>query len=310
MKYIFLAISFFIYTSSISQIDSTYVEKQKESRFKVATRVLKNSIFSVPGDFSEMGKTFSKDWKRTATYAGGILGLIAIDKYTTSFLHNQIEPTINYSIPNITIGKNTHPWLSGNDAYISYPLIGMYTGSIILNNEKGQIASINAFKALSYSILITHLVFKSIFARNRPFRKVNSSSPAPEPWTKDPWDFGNFHSIKLKSDRYGTAFPSLHSTAFFAVAKVMQMEFDNYWIPYTFVTGVFLADIKDHNHWVSDLVVGGIVGTIIGRSVVISSRKQREKQKNAISKKKVVFEKRLIPQISGRSVGLHYVVNF
>ncbi|MFC2126775.1 phosphatase PAP2 family protein [Bacteroidota bacterium] len=311
MKNYFLLLCLCLSFQLNAQVDS--LQLKKESRFKVASKILKNSFLSVPGDFSEMGKSISKDWKKTATYAGGILGLIAIDKYTTSFLHNHIEPAIDYKIPNIAIGNNTYPWISSNDAYISYPLIGLYAGSIITNSEKGQIAAVNSFKALSYSILISHLIFKAVFARNRPFRRVDSSLPAPEPWTKDPWDFGNFHSIKLNSHAYGTAFPSLHATAFFSIAKVIQMEYDNYWIPYTFMSAVFLADIKGHNHWVSDLVLGGIIGTIIGRSTVLSSRKQIAKANNGLSqrsKNKFKLNKQLIPQVSKNMVGLHFVGSF
>lgn len=310
MKKILLFVFIFINISAFSQVDSLYVKKQKESRFNVAGRVIKNSILSVPGDFSEMGKSFSNDWKKTATYAGGIIGLIAIDKYTTNFLHDHIEPVVDYSIPDITIGNQSNYWISGNDAYMAYPIIGLYFGSVALNQEKGQIVAINAFKSLSYSIVISHLVLKSIFARNRPFRENRTGSKVGDYWSKDPWDFGNYHPIYFESRHDGTAFPSLHATAFFSIAKVFQMEYDNYWIPYTFMAGVFMADLDLHEHWVSDLVLGGIIGTIIGRSVVLSSRKQLEKQKNSISKKKVVFEKRLIPQISGNSVGLHFVATF
>jgi membrane-associated phospholipid phosphatase len=291
-----------------AQVDSLFVKKQKESRFKVAGRVIKNSFLSVPGDFSEMGKSISKDWKKTATYAGGILGLIAIDKYTTDFLHNHIEPTIDYSIPDITIGNQSHYWISGNDAYMAYPVIGLYFGSVALNYEKGQYVAVNAFKSLAYSIVISHLVLKSIFARNRPYRDTLPNRG--DDFSKNQWDFGNFHPIYFGSKPNGTAFPSLHATAFFAIAKVFQMEYNNYWIPYTFMAGVFMADFNEHEHWVSDLVLGGLIGTIIGRSVVLSSRKQRAKEKDNISKKKTVYEKKLVPQITRRSVGLHYVINF
>jgi membrane-associated phospholipid phosphatase len=310
MKNLIVIFLMFFSLNSYSQVDSLYVKQQKESRFKVAGRVLKNSVLSVPGDFVEMGQSISKDWKKTATYAGGILGLIAIDKYTTDFLHNHIEPAIDYSLPNITIGNQNHYWISGNDAYMAYPVIGLYFSSVALKYEKGQYVAINAIKSLSYSILISHLVLKSIFARNRPYRPNRTGSKVGDYWTKDPWDFGNYHPIYFESRHNGTAFPSLHATAFFAMAKVFQMEYNNYWIPYTFMAGVFMSNLDAHEHWVSDLVLGGILGTVIGRSVVLSSRKQREKQKNRISKKKIVYEKRLVPQISGGNIGLHYVINF
>jgi membrane-associated phospholipid phosphatase len=295
--------------SCFSQNDSLVIKKEK--RFKVAGSVLADSFLSVPGDFSAMGSHVSSDWKRTALYTAGIVGLIAADKQTTGFLHDKIEPNIDYSLPKF--GNKVIPHLTGVDPYIVFPVVGLYAGSLIINNEKGQVVAVNAVKSLAYSYVITQIVLKSISARNRPQRKLNDDQPVSEPWTKDQWDFGNFHGIHLEQGGKGTSFPSFHSTAYFAVAKVFQMEYDNYWIPYTFVTAVFLSDMKSHDHWVSDLLVGGLVGTIIGRSVVISSRKQREKrQSNAFNEnpKKNRMEKQLVPQISGSMVGFHFTATF
>lgn len=294
-----------------NQVDSLYVKK--ENRFKVAGNVLKNSILSVPGDFSEMGHTVSSNWKRTAYYTAGIIGLIATDKITTGFLHDYIEPNVNYSLPKIDYLKTNIAGINGNNAYILYPVFGLYAGSLIINNQKGQIAATNAVKAVSYSYVISHLVIKTIFARNRPQRKINDDNPAETPWTKDNWDFGNFHTVYTDSRAYGTAFPSFHATFYYSVAKVFQMEYNNYWIPYTIATGVFLSDIKGHNHWVSDLLVGGLVGTIIGKSIVVSSRKQIEKDKSTAliyNPRKFKMSKQLIPQISSSMVGLHFIGSF
>ena len=295
---------------SFSQADSLVLKK--ENRFKVAKSVLANSVLSVPGDFVEMGHNVSSNWKRTAAYAGGILGLIATDKYTTGFLHDTFEPNVDYQLPKIDVLKVGLDWADGNNAYILYPIIGLYAGSFIANDRKGQQTAINAVKAVTYSYVISHLILKTLIARNRPQRSVNDDKPVLDPWTKDQWDFGNFHPVYFPSRADGTAIPSFHATFYFSVAKVFQMEYNNYWIPYTIATGVFMADMKGHNHWVSDLIVGGLVGTIIGRSVVRSSRKQIEKSNNAIgyNPNKFKMTKQLIPQITTNQVGLHFIGSF
>lgn len=306
-KLIFLVI-ILLSNSTFSQLDS--IKSNEDSRLKVMGRVIKNNIFNVPSDFSEMGRIVSNDWKETATYAGGIIGLIAVDKYTTGFLHDHIEPAIDYQIPNIAIGNSKNQWFSGNNTYLTYPLIGLYLGSVATNSEKGQVAAANTFKAWVYSYLITHITLKTIFARNRPQRNVNVDEPVREGWTKDPWDFGNFHPIYFKSKHNGTSFPSMHATSYYAMAKVIQMEYDNYWVPYTLATVVFFADLKSHEHWVSDLITAGIVGTIIGKAVVNNSKKQQAKRQNDLVKlqsKKTTLEKQWIPQISGEIVGLKFI---
>ncbi|TDD95994.1 phosphatase PAP2 family protein [Flavobacterium cellulosilyticum] len=293
-----------------NKIDSLY---SRENRFKVAGSVLKNVVLSVPGDFSEMGHTISSDWKRTAYYTAGIIGLIATDKITTGFLHDHIEPAINYSLPKRDYLNTNITGIGGNNNYILYPIMGLYVGSFAINNKKGQTVATNAMKSIVYSYVISHLVLKTITGRNRPQRRINDNEPIIEPWTKNNWDFGNFHKVYTDSKSDGTAFPSFHATFYYAVAKVFQMEYNNYWIPYTIATGVFLSDIKGHNHWVSDILVGGLVGTIIGKSIVISSRKQIEKDKNTAliyNPRKFRMSKQLIPQISSSMIGFHFVGSF
>jgi membrane-associated phospholipid phosphatase len=276
--------------------------------FQTSGKIIKNSILTIPSDFVFMGKEISNDWKKTGYYAAGILGLIAADKITTKFLHQHIEPTIDYSLPNISFVNRTssHKWLQGNNTYLTYPVMANYLFSFITNKERGQYASINALKAIQYSTIITQLGLKTIFGRNRPHRPL--SKTAPVPWTNDNWDFFNKRKKYLFSSIEASAFPSLHTTAYFAIAKVFQMEYNNYWIPYGFMSVIYLAEIKSHNHWVSDLVVGGIVGTLIGKSIVLSSWKKRNI--NGIIKKEKNISFKVVPQYSNEFAGLHIVGNF
>ncbi len=321
MKNYLLLLLSIIPISILAQVDSLQtkvdsLQTKKEKRFHVAGSVIKNSILSVPGDFTEMGHTISSDWKRTAIYAGSILGLIAVDKVTTGFWHDHVETSIDYSLPSISLNTNIGQ-IDGDNAYILYPIVGLYAGSLIANHKKGQVVAVNAVKSIAYSVVVSQLFLKAITARNRPQRRINDDRPVEEPWTKNPWDFGNYSDrqpVELRmGPRAGTSFPSFHTTFYFSVAKVFQMEYNNYWIPYTIVAGVWLSNIKGHDHWISDIVVGGLVGTIIGRSVVNSSRKQMAKNNSSAynyNPKKIKMTKQLVPQISGNMVGLHFLGTF
>ena len=315
MKKLIFLIFLTLSTLSYSQIDSLhYKESKKENRFKVAGRVIKNSIITIPGDLGEMGHSITKDWETTAIYSAGIVGLIATDYYTTVFLQDYVEEAIDYKLPDIDpFEENKYPWLSGEDAYISYPLIGLYLGSFIANSERGQRVAGNAFKSMAYSFVITHLLLKSVIARKRPDPNLSDDAPAEYPYTKDNWAFGYYHGVTGGSQQYGTAMPSLHATAYYAVAKVIAMEYNNYWLPYSFVSIVFMNQFYGHKHWLSDMLVGGLIGTIIGRSVVLNSRKHiaKEEQKLAVKgSNKTKFKKQLIPQISSKMVGFQFVASF
>ncbi|TVZ56096.1 PAP2 superfamily protein [Lutibacter sp. Hel_I_33_5] len=277
----------------------------KNNILKTSGKVIKNSLLTIPSDFVFIGKELSNDWKKTGYYLAGITGLVLTDKITTRLWHKHVEPTINYSLPDITMINNTstHKWLLNNNAYISYPIIANYLGAFFSNKERGQYASINALKAIQYSTIITQLGLKTIFGRHRPNRPL--SEPAKHPWTNDHLDFFNKREKYLFSSPEGSAFPSLHTTAYFAIAKVFQMEYDNYWIPYSFMSLIYLAEIKEHNHWVSDLVVGGIVGTLIGKSIVLSSWKKRNINGQLKKEKHISFN--IVPQYSKDFTGIHIV---
>jgi membrane-associated phospholipid phosphatase len=301
-----LLITFILTTFLLNAQNKTIVKK--DNIFKTSGKVIKNSILTIPSDFVFMGKEVSNDWKKTGYYVGGIVGLITVDKVTTNFLHKHLEPNLTYALPDISFVNNTssHKWLVGENAYMSYPIIGNYLFSFITNKEKGQYASINALKAIQYSTIITQLGLKTVFGRNRPHRPLSETAIAP--WTNDNWDFFNKRKEYLFASPEASAFPSLHTTAYFAIAKVFQMEYDNYWIPYSFMSIVYMAEMKKHNHWVSDLVVGGIVGTLIGKSIVLSSWKKRNIDGVIQDKKNISFN--IVPQYSNDFKGLHLVGTF
>jgi hypothetical protein len=72
------------------------------------------------------------------------------------------------------------------------------------------------------------------------------------------------------------------------------------------MTAVFLAEIKEHRHWVSDMVAGGIIGTVIGRSIVRSSWKAR----GLLPDKEKEIAIQCIPSVSSKYNGLTLVATF
>lgn len=289
---------------------SSQNQQKPKNHFQTAGYVIKTSFNTIPSDFVYLGKEFSDDWKKTGYYAAGILGLIATDKITTKAWQDHVEPNIDYRLPNITpnfLDDTKNKWLQGENAYLTYPIIGLYLGSLFTNNEKGQFVGANAFKAVAYSTLITQVTLKTVFGRNRPESPLNTITKG-DPFTSNNWDFFNGRSNTIiYSDPKGTGLPSMHVTTYFALAKVLQMEFDNYWIPYSLMSVVFFSGVTGHQHWISDMVVGGIVGTLIGRSIVRSSWKARgilEKSKNR------QLSLNYIPQFSPEFTGLKIVGTF
>lgn len=299
--FIFFIISF----TSFSQ----YVETKStfKSRFSLAGGVLKTSFKTIPSDFVYIGKNVTDNWKQTALYTGIVGALVAFDGPLTELYQVHVEDNIQYQIPSIRINQASFPWTSGEDAYMFYTMSGLYVSSLFSGNEKGQFAAINGVKALIYSIAISHTVLKTIFGRKRPLDDLRAGGPDTDEKTSNPYDFFNSRQGEfIFSSPHGTGMPSLHATAFFAMAKVFQMEYDNYWIPYTFMAAVFCSSIKGHQHWFSDMVAGGIVGTIIGRSIVRSSWKAR----GILPADKKKFKISWMPTISSSYNGLTVSASF
>lgn len=288
---------------------------EKEKRFKAAGRIFKNLVLSVPHDFSAMGNRVRDNWLETSAYTAGVGLLILADKPLTRFHQDVMEKHINYKLPelpNVKLSEKNY-LLGRHDAYLVYSLAGLYTGSLIANYTTGQRAALNSFKAMAYSYVITQLGLKTIFARQRPEPTLSTTDDAVgTEYTRNPYDFFNFRAIRFGSGGYATAFPSFHATAYYAVAQVLAMEFNNYWIPYGAATIIFFADLRSHQHWVSDMVAGGLIGSLIGQGIVLGTRRleKRQKEKSASSKKKFDFNYKFLPSISTRTVGLNFFASF
>lgn len=284
----------------------------KVSHLKSAGNVLKDVIFSSPGDFVQMGNILTKDWKKTTAYVGGVAIIVFADKPITQWYQDKVEKHINYQLPNLP-GSNKNMFFRGNDAYLNFSILGLYGGSLIGNYKTGQRAALNSVKALTYSYLITHVILKAGFARQRPDPELSDGKPPRAPYTENSHDFFQFRSINFRTGALGTSFPSLHATAYYSVAKVMAMEFHNYWVPYGAVTFLFFADLDSHRHWVGDMVAGGLLGTLIGQAIVKSSNRRDDRtQKNNLGlhpKRKIDFNYQIIPAVSSDMVGLTLLVS-
>jgi len=98
------------------------------------------------------------------------------------------------------------------------------------------------------------------------------------------------------------SFPSGETTEAFAVAAVLSARANGWVVPvlsYTLASCVGYARVHDRGHWASDVIAGGLVGTLIGRTIV--RRHQREEEQPEAPPPAYGF--RIAPAISPGSVG-------
>ncbi|MFC1770698.1 phosphatase PAP2 family protein [Candidatus Margulisiibacteriota bacterium] len=222
--------------------------------------ILKTNLLTIPDDINNLITYPTNHPQETIDLSLLTLSLVATDYYTTDFIQRNINPATQWNLFNL---KNW-PFFTPEQELLLIGLGSLYGYSLLFDDPKGQAAPILCLKAYVYSYLTTHIFLKSAFARMRPNPGLTSADNCPSFYTKDPWDFGNFHTPYISSQSYGTSFPSFHFTLFFSVARVMQKVYDDYLIPYSLCALFLIPDFDGHHHWTSDMVVGAVIGTIIG----------------------------------------------
>ena len=129
---------------------------------------------------------------------------------------------------------------------------GFFAHGILAKNKKSVSTGLLAFESFVLASLIVR-VPKNVFGRERP-----------DNWSSDgPFDFnGPFH---------GVGFPSGHTAASFAVASVIATQYrEHKWVPivaYSVASLAGLSRVYDNKHWLSDVVAGAAIGTLVGNLV-------------------------------------------
>jgi membrane-associated phospholipid phosphatase len=209
------------------------------------------SIFRVPVEHP----------KKTLKWVGIIGGLVLVDRPVTQFYQEHIEPALNWKLNSIS------PSFEGADGYIVYAVGGQFLGASMFGDAKGRDTAFLAGKSMAYSVLFTHLLLKPIFGRNRPSQDLSSCPNTTPPYTCDPYDFGHHYWPQIGPVQGGSAMPSFHFTMYFSVARVYQLSYHNCWLPYGLAALAATSNIYGHKHWVSDMVAGSLLGTLIGTKV-------------------------------------------
>ena len=273
----------------VAQLDFEIDRTVKETRLGI----IRNTLLTIDDDAKAI---INRPLKNPNLTANGVklFAMIVTDYQTTKFFQDHIEP-LDVHVRSVISFPSLYPnvpvlgkWGGGVDGWMYTGVTAMYAAGVLTGHEKMQEAGILTTKAVVESYIVSHIVLKTLVARHRPARPlggVGSDRDSQYPFVQSPLDFFNFHVPYLHSDAYGTGFPSYHATMFFAFASVNSKVFDNKWIPYGLATTALLYDIRGHNHWVSELVAGAVIGEFIGK-VVYENYHERRNDSNSLKKKR------------------------
>src|SRR5271157_2188041 len=114
---------------------------------------------------------------------------------------------------------------------------------------------------------------------------------------------GTFNPLSINDE--SASFPSGHTLTAFTVSSVLAKRIDNPYVSCGLYMMAFLTGterIYSNNHWFSDVIMGAILGTVIGRSIVHNDASSLQKS-NALYWK-------IEPEITQSSAGLTLKTNF
>jgi len=144
----------------------------------------------------------------------------------------------------------------------------IYITGLVSRNKSIRETGRMLLQSLVYSGSIT-LLLKTITGRSRPY------------YSESQYDFNWF-----EKDNDKLSFPSGHSTVAFAVSTVLAENIDTWWSRVGFYSVAALtaySRVHDNQHWVSDAVLGSLIGFGSGYFVVHINGDRNKKHKFSFS---------------------------
>jgi hypothetical protein len=133
---------------------------------------------------------------------------------------------------------------------------GIAVSGLVLRNRVLTRTSVRTLEAFVYTELVNGFL-KSALNRARPYVGAE-----PEPFA---FDLGGF-----KGEHAELAMPSGHAAQVFALASVWAEAADRWYVTvplYAGAASVGVERVRSGDHWLTDVLVGAALGTLIGRSV-------------------------------------------
>lgn len=213
------------------------------------------SYYTLPFRFS------GKDWLYTLGSAGAIGGLMTID--------DDVKKAVVGGDANITSGAWSIGKEYGNILYAGTGSVLLYATGLFAHEKGIRVTGRMLIQSLLYAGIASSGI-KYITGRARPYV------------TNNQFDFTWFQT----NNDY-LAFPSGHTTVAFAVSSVFAEKIDTWWARvffYSLAAATGYSRIHDNQHWLSDVVLGGVIGFSSGYFTV-HRENDRNKKSSGLSDK-------------------------
>ena len=272
-------------------------EKQEVSSKKVNSL---DALKLVDDDFLTL-KKYALNSDKSGRNVAIFTTMIILDEFSTNWMQQDLYPVslaLKDLLPlpdlygDIPVLDN---WAPGIDGWIYSGLVVSYGLGHILERDQYVEAAILSTKSIAEGYIVSHLILKSIFGRQRPKFPLNTNQAdydSSAPFSNSSFDFFNFHRPYFHSNHFGTALPSYHWTMYFSIASVYSKTFNDSPIPYFIAGSVGLYQLSSSKHWVSDIILGAVIGEYIGKAIyenhhksdLISQRKSKKRLRFSLSR--------------------------
>lgn len=195
------------------------------------------------------------------------------------------------------VQKTDHSWINKTSPVITkfggnwgiYSVIAAGSLSALCQNEKGVQTSLLATQALITSGVWVNII-KVLTGRERPIADYTFSKTAGGEWY-GPFAVWDQDLAVRKPVSSFDSFPSGHTATAFSIATVFATQYkDITAIPivcYSAATLVGISRLTEHEHWASDVFVGGIIGYLCGKQVVNHYNKTHQHSASYLSAKSI-----------------------
>jgi membrane-associated phospholipid phosphatase len=221
-----------------AQIDTVQFNKYYFKKYWTDTR----AIVVSPAKWN------SKDWTKLGVFIVAESGLSLADQSVKDFFQD------NRTVGMDRFSKNFLEPFGGN--YSLLVMSGFLAHGLISKNQRSVSTSLLCLESFALASLFTRIP-KIIVGRERPD------------------NLQGYGPYTIKGPFHGNSFPSGHTTAVFAVASVIATQYrETKWVPvavYSVASLVGTSRIYDNKHWLTDVVAGATIGTLVGN--LVSHRK-------------------------------------
>jgi hypothetical protein len=223
-----------ISNSLFAQIDTVRFDKYYFKKYWTDTK----AIVTSPAKWNQ------RDWTKLGVFVAAEGSLLFTDQSVKDFFQENRTTKLD------KISKNFLEPFGGN--YSLLVMSGFVVHGLLAKNTKSVSTGLLSLESFLLSSIIVRIP-KTLAGRERP-----NNADGNGPFTFN----GPFN---------GNSFPSGHTTAVFSVASVIATQYRNIkWVPvtaYSVASLVGLSRIYDNKHWLSDVVGGAIIGTLVGNMV-------------------------------------------